>query len=245
MIVDRFPWLLEPNILTVLIRTLMALICAGMIGSERNLRGAAAGMRTHILVCLGAMLAMTTGQFAFLHYGTVDPTRIGAQVVSGIGFLGAGSIIVTRGNRVHGLTTAAGLWASACIGLAIGIGFYETINRNNDGLYQNISEGGSNLSVGEKQLICITRGILRKTKIFVLDEATASIDMKTEKIIQKVLNEILKDSTMIIIAHRIKTVENADKILCLNNGEIVEFDTPMNLKKNKHSYFYELLSKSK
>ncbi len=125
MIVDRFPWLLEPNILTVLIRTLMALICAGMIGSERNLRGAAAGMRTHILVCLGAMLAMTTGQFAFLHYGTVDPTRIGAQVVSGIGFLGAGSIIVTRGNRVHGLTTAAGLWASACIGLAIGIGFYE------------------------------------------------------------------------------------------------------------------------
>ena len=125
------------------------------------------------------------------------------------------------------------------------IGFYETINRNNDGLYQNISEGGSNLSVGEKQLICITRGILRKTKIFVLDEATASIDMNTEKIIQKALNEILKDSTMIIIAHRIKTVENADKILCLNNGEVMEFDTPMNLKKNKHSYFYELLSKSK
>ena len=82
-------------------------------------------MRTHILVCIGAMLAMSTGQYAFIYYNSVDPTRIGAQVVSGIGFLGAGSIIVTRGNRIQGLTTAAGLWASACIGLAIGIGFYE------------------------------------------------------------------------------------------------------------------------
>lgn len=125
MIVDRFPWLLEPNILTITIRTILALLCAGVIGSDRNLHGAAAGMRTHILVCIGAMLAMSTGQFTFLMYGAGDPTRIGAQVVSGIGFLGAGSIIVTRSNRVSGLTTAAGLWASACIGLAIGVGFYE------------------------------------------------------------------------------------------------------------------------
>ena len=125
MIADLFPSLLEPNLLTVVVRTVLALICAGAIGYDRNLHGAAAGMRTHILVCLGAMLAMTTGQFAFMYYGTVDPTRIGAQVVSGIGFLGAGSIIITRGNRIQGLTTAAGLWASACIGLAIGIGFYE------------------------------------------------------------------------------------------------------------------------
>ena len=125
MIVDRFPWLLEPNILTITIRTILALLCAGVIGSDRNLHGAAAGMRTHILVCIGAMLAMSTGQFTFLMYGAGDPTRIGAQVVSGIGFLGAGSIIVTRSNRISGLTTAAGLWASACIGLAIGVGFYE------------------------------------------------------------------------------------------------------------------------
>jgi putative Mg2+ transporter-C (MgtC) family protein len=71
------------------------------------------------------MLAMTVGQFAAIYYTTVDPTRIGAQEVSGLGFLGAGSIIVTRDNHVSGLTTAAGLWASACIGLALGIGFYE------------------------------------------------------------------------------------------------------------------------
>jgi len=125
MLTDHFPWLLEPSVQTMIVRTLLALICAGAIGYDRNVHGAAAGMRTHILVCIGAMLAMSTGQYAFIYYNSVDPTRIGAQVVSGIGFLGAGSIIVTRGNRIQGLTTAAGLWASACIGLAIGIGFYE------------------------------------------------------------------------------------------------------------------------
>ena len=125
MLTDHLPWLLEPSLLTMIVRTLLALLCAGAIGYDRNIHGAAAGMRTHILVCFGAMLAMSTGQYAFMYYSTVDPTRIGAQVVSGIGFLGAGSIIVTRGNRVQGLTTAAGLWAAACIGLAIVIGFYE------------------------------------------------------------------------------------------------------------------------
>ena len=125
MLVDKYPWLLEPNILTMIIRTVLAIICAGAIGFDRNRTGASAGLRTHILVCIGAMLAMSVGQFAFIRYGAGDPTRIGAQVVSGIGFLGAGSIIVTRGNRISGLTTAAGLWAAACIGLAIGISFYE------------------------------------------------------------------------------------------------------------------------
>lgn len=125
MITDALPWLLQPTLPTVIIRTILVILCAGIIGYDRNVHGANAGLRTHILVCLGAMLAMTTGQYAFLYYGTVDPTRIGAQVVSGIGFLGAGSIIMTHDNRIQGLTTAAGLWASACIGLAIGIGFYE------------------------------------------------------------------------------------------------------------------------
>lgn len=125
MIAERFPWLLEPTLITVVIRTVLVIICAGAIGYDRDKHGANAGFRTHILVCLGAMLAMTTGQFAGAMYEGIDVTRIGAQVVSGIGFLGAGSIIVTRDKTITGLTTAAGLWASACIGLAIGIGFYE------------------------------------------------------------------------------------------------------------------------
>ena len=123
MIVDKFPWLLEPNLLTLIIRTLMAIICAGVIGFERDAHGSAAGLRTHILVCLGAMIAMSTGVFAATHFSG-DASRIGAQVVSGIGFLGAGTIMVNRGH-IKGLTTAAGLWTSACIGLAIGTGFYE------------------------------------------------------------------------------------------------------------------------
>lgn len=123
MLVDKFPWLLEPNLLTLMIRALLALLCAGLIGYDRDAHGSAAGLRTHILVCVGAMLAMCTGEFTSMYYGG-DPSRIGAQVVSGIGFLGAGTIIVHRGH-ISGLTTAAGLWASACIGLAIGTGFYE------------------------------------------------------------------------------------------------------------------------
>ena len=124
------------------------------------------------------------------------------------------------------------------------IGFDYIISLNREGLDQKISENGSNLSIGEKQLICITRAILRKSKIIVLDEATASIDYKTEEIIQKALNEVLNSSTMISIAHRIKTVMNADKILVLEDGKIIEFDTPNNLLNNKNSYFYDFYSKS-
>lgn len=123
MLVDKYPWLLEPTLLSMVIRTFTALLCAGVIGYERDAHGSAAGLRTHILVCLGAMIAMSTGIFAVSHYSG-DVSRIGSQVVSGIGFLGAGTIMVNRGH-IKGLTTAAGLWASACIGLAIGTGFYE------------------------------------------------------------------------------------------------------------------------
>jgi ABC-type multidrug transport system fused ATPase/permease subunit len=119
------------------------------------------------------------------------------------------------------------------------IGFDYILQQNEQGLLQHISENGNNVSMGEKQLICITRAILRKSKIIVLDEATASIDYKNENIIQKALNEILFDSTMIIIAHRIKTVKKADKILVLDNGEVKEFDSPKTLLKNKNSMFYE------
>ena len=131
------------------------------------------------------------------------------------------------------------------IGVMKKIGFDYIINQSSEGLDQEISENGNNISIGEKQLICITRAILRKSKIIVLDEATASIDYKTEEIIQKAMNEILSNSTMICIAHRIKTVLNADKILVLDNGKIIEFDTPNNLLNNKSSYFYKFYSKSK
>ena len=124
-ITDYFPFLKEPTVIAMIVRALLAFLMGGLIGYDRNTHGAPAGMRTHMLVCIGSMIAMSTGQYAGLVFGNADITRIGAQVVSGIGFLGAGSIMVTRENKIAGLTTAAGLWASACIGLALGVGFYE------------------------------------------------------------------------------------------------------------------------
>ena len=106
------------------LRILMAIVLGGMIGMERGLKNRPAGLRTYMLVCLGACIVMLTNQYVYEAFGVGDPVRMGAQVVSGIGFLGAGTIIVTRRNQIKGLTTAAGLWASACVGLALGIGLY-------------------------------------------------------------------------------------------------------------------------
>lgn len=116
--------LTEVNLVSTVIRLLLALVCGGILGIERGRKKRPAGFRTYMLVCIGATLVMITNQYIYKQYPTTDPARMGAQVISGIGFLGAGTIIVTGKNRVKGLTTAAGLWAAACIGLSIGIGFY-------------------------------------------------------------------------------------------------------------------------
>ena len=111
-------------------------------------------------------------------------------------------------------------------------------------LDRKIEQSGTNLSVGEKQLVCICRAILRKSKIVVMDEATANIDMTTEEKIQKALQYVLDNSTVITVAHRIKTIIDYDKILVLNNGEMAEFDSPSNLLNDENSLFYQLYSKS-
>ena len=123
------------------------------------------------------------------------------------------------------------------------IGF-EGNENDKDLLDKQIEQNGKNLSVGEKQLVCIARAILRKTKIIVMDEATANIDIKTEEKIQKALVNFLQDSTILTIAHRIKTIIHYDKILVLDNGTVAEFDTPEALLKNESSLFYQLYSKS-
>lgn len=106
-------------------RIAAAIVLGGIIGMERGMKNRPAGLRTYMLVCVGACLIMMTNQYICQVYGTGDMVRMGAQVVSGIGFLGAGTIVVTKRNQIKGLTTAAGLWAAAAVGLAIGIGFYE------------------------------------------------------------------------------------------------------------------------
>ncbi len=121
-----FDGLRSVTTLSVFVRLACAFICGGIIGIERSYKRRPAGFRTHILICIGAAITTLTSQYLYLnmHYFT-DMARLGAQVVAGIGFIGAGTIIVTKRQNVKGLTTAAGLWTSAIIGLAFGGGFYE------------------------------------------------------------------------------------------------------------------------
>lgn len=106
------------------VKILLSLFCGGLLGFEREQKGRPAGFRTYILVSVGATLVMITNQYLYTIFPDIDPSRMGAQVISGIGFLGVGTIIVTGYKSVKGLTTAAGLWATACVGLAIGSGNY-------------------------------------------------------------------------------------------------------------------------
>lgn len=123
---EFFDYIRQFNLLSASIRIVLSLIAGGAIGLQREKNGHAAGFRTHILVCLGAAMTVMTGVFGYTVLGfSGDPLRIAAQVVSGIGFIGAGTIIVTQRLHIKGLTTAAGLWSTASVGLACGIGFYE------------------------------------------------------------------------------------------------------------------------
>lgn len=112
------------TIWSVILRIFLAVLFGGFLGLERGMKNRPAGLRTYMLVCLGACLIMLTNTYVFQTTRSGDPMRLGAQVVSGIGFLGAGTIVVTRRNHIKGLTTAAGLWATAGVGLALGVGFY-------------------------------------------------------------------------------------------------------------------------
>jgi len=111
------------NEISMVLRLALAVICAGIVGIEREQKRRAAGFRTHILIAMGAAMTALLGQF-LAQTSLTDPLRIGAQVVSGMGFIGAGTIIVTRRKEAKGLTTAASLWTTAIIGLAAGAGCY-------------------------------------------------------------------------------------------------------------------------
>ena len=134
---DNLAWLQEHKDIMMVVRLVLAAILGGIVGIERGSGDRPAGFRTHILVCVGSALFMLVSMYGFDDVAPAtamqesdlgarrDSARIAAQVVSGIGFLGAGTIVVTKHNQIKGLTTAAGLWASAGVGLAFGVGFYE------------------------------------------------------------------------------------------------------------------------
>lgn len=129
----------ELNIWSMMLRILLAMVMGGVVGIEREKKGRAAGFRTYMLVALGAAITVMLGQYLNMMVHTqwlgasktvsarTDVSRFPAQVINGVGFLGAGTILVTGRQEVKGLTTAACLWASACMGIAIGAGFYECV----------------------------------------------------------------------------------------------------------------------
>ena len=121
-----FDGLRNITLASVAFRLILSTLCGGIVGMEREFKRRSAGFRTHILICLGAAMTTLTSEFwlVYMRY-YLDAARLGAGVVAGMGFIGAGTIIVTRRQRVKGLTTAAGLWTIAIVGLAIGAGFYE------------------------------------------------------------------------------------------------------------------------
>jgi putative Mg2+ transporter-C (MgtC) family protein len=134
---SQLDYLRDFNTASVFVRLLLALLLGGLIGLDRALRHRPAGPRTYALVCVGAALTMVLSQYEYVMLTTewapmaeavglkTDVSRFGAQVINGIGFLGAGTVIATNQQKVKGLTTASGLWASACLGLVVGSGFYE------------------------------------------------------------------------------------------------------------------------
>ncbi|XP_023212725.1 multidrug resistance-associated protein 4-like [Centruroides sculpturatus] len=117
----------------------------------------------------------------------------------------------------------------------------DVISKLPGGLDTHLTEGGRNFSVGERQLICLARTILRQNKILVMDEATSNVDKKTDSCIQKIIREKFKSCTVLTIAHRLNTIIDSDRVMVLDNGKLQEFETPYALLKNVNGTFYNLV----
>ncbi|KAA0198364.1 hypothetical protein HAZT_HAZT001131 [Hyalella azteca] len=115
------------------------------------------------------------------------------------------------------------------------------IERLNLGLSAPVEAGGSNFSVGERQLICLTRAVLRNSKVLLLDEATASVDPETDQLIQAALQTAFRDATLFTVAHRLNTVAHYDRIMVMEAGQLREFDSPENLLQTPGSLFAKML----
>ena len=120
----------------------------------------------------------------------------------------------------------------------------EVIRELEFGLDEEVAEGGENFSQGQRQLLCIARSLLRNPKVLVMDEATASIDNTTDALIQKMIRENFADATVLTIAHRLNTIMDSDRVLVLDDGRVVEFDTPEALLSRKDGYFKSMVDKS-
>ena len=207
-------------------------------GEKVGVVGQTGSGKSTLLLCLFRILESNEGK---IYIDNIDISKIGLELLRQSLTIIPQEPILLEGNIRDNIDPSK-LYTDKEINKLlneVGLGDF-MIGKN---LEYKIEENGSNISVGEKQLICIARALLKRTKIILMDEATANIDYKTEEILKKNINEDTKDSTVITIAHRIKTVIGYDKILVLKDGEIEEFDTPDNLIKKK-GLFYQLYKES-
>ncbi|CAM1312340.1 ABCC4 (predicted) [Pycnogonum litorale] len=121
------------------------------------------------------------------------------------------------------------------------VDLYQTVSKLSNGLNTKMGDGGTNLSFGQRQLVCLARVVLKKNKILILDEATSNVDNRTDSLIQRTVRSKFRDCTVITIAHRLNTVIDCDRILVMDNGSVVEFDSPRVLARNEKSAFYKMI----
>ena len=203
-------------------------------GEKIGVVGQTGSGKSTLLLCLFRILEASEGK---IYIDDIDISQIGLELLRQSLTIIPQEPILLEGNIRDNIDPSKLHSDSEILDLLNAVGLRDfMIGKNLD---YKIEENGSNISVGEKQLICIARALLKKTKIILMDEATANIDYRNEAILKQNINEDTKNSTVLTIAHRIKTVINFDKILVLKDGEIEEFDTPEKLI-NKKGLFYQM-----
>ena len=187
------------DFLSIAVRLILAVLCGGIIGIERERKRRPAGFRTHILICLGAAMTTLTSQYIVLELGLfTDLARLGAQVIAGIGFIGAGTIIVTKRRQVKGLTTAAGLWTSAIVGLCCGAGFFE------GAIYTSL-------------LILLAELLFVKLEYFLLSSAKSFnlyVEYSDSSSLSQIVDTIKKNNTYIFDLELTKRTRDDQRLLC-------------------------------
>ncbi|KAI1286880.1 ATP-binding cassette sub-family C member 3 [Halotydeus destructor] len=170
----------------------------------------------------------------------VDVSRIGLHSLrSGLTIIPQDPVLFTGSLRLNldpfGTHDDSALWDALKLAH-----LHHFVDSLSNGLEHGIAEGGENLSVGQRQLVCLARALLRKSKILILDEATAAVDLETDDLIQKTIREQFSDCTILTIAHRLKTILDYDRVLVMDKGTISEYDTPKSLLDNANSVFHSM-----
>ena len=209
-------------------------------GEKIGIVGRTGSGKSTLCLCLFRILEAATGQILI---DDVDISNIGLRLLREIITVIPQDPTLIEGSLRENLDPSGKHDDESMIHYMKIIGMEYIIKHN--GLDYKIKENGDNLSSGEKQLICLARAMLRKSKIITMDEATSSIDYNTENLIQNAVLTTLKDSTVITIAHRIKTIMDYDKIFVFDNGQLIEHGSPKELIENKNGHFYTLYSQSK